>query len=296
MDGYGLPEEHANRVAELGGSALAISDHGNITGHVKHEKACAAAGIKPIFGCEVYTAPGDMRETKNQRKWHLTVLAMNAVGYRNLIQLVSRSWDEGFYRWPTVSGEMLAEHSEGLIVLSGCSDSHINCILLGGKGREEPSVPRYAEARDCAGLYREIFGDRYYLEVQQFPELERTRTLNPLLEKIGAELGIPLVATADVHYPLADDNEIQKILHAAGRNTGTVAAAEATWEYGIRLAHPPSDEFVIRRLCETGLTYASAESAVLETGRIAERCNVTLPKADWLKFPGKRKDMIWKVG
>src|SRR5579885_1364822 len=102
MDGYGLPEAHAKRVADLGGRALAQTDHGNVTGHVQHEKGCAKAGIKAIFGCEVYTAPEDMRETKNMRKWHLTVLAADAGGYQNLMRLVSRSWEEGFYRWPTV--------------------------------------------------------------------------------------------------------------------------------------------------------------------------------------------------
>lgn len=293
MDGYGLPLEHAERVAELGGRALAQTEHGNVTGHVKHEQACLKMGIKPIFGCEVYTAPADMRETKNQRKWHLTVLASDALGYRNLMALVSRSWDEGFYRWPTVLGSMLSDLHTGLIVLSGCSDSHLNCVLLGGKGIPEPDRPRYREALKVAEGYRDLLGDRYFLEVQQFPELERTCTINSIYERLSRDTGIPLVATADVHYPKPDDNEIQKILHAAGRNTGTVAAAEASWEYNIRLTHPLSDDYILARLEDSGLSAASAEEAVRNTGRIADRCDVTLPKADWLVFPGTRKDVIW---
>lgn len=293
MDGYGLPREHATRVRDLGGRALAQTDHGNVTGHVKHEQACQGAGIKGLFGCEVYTAPVTMREDKNLRKWHLTVLAKDQPGYANLLRLVSRSWDEGFYRWPTVLGPMLVDHAEGLVVLSGCSDSHLNCVLLGGKGIPEPTRPRYKEARAIALGYADLLGDDYYLECQQFPELERTRTINAIYSRLSKDTGIPLVATADVHYPDPEDNEMQKILHAAGRNTGTVAAAEAGWEYNIRLTHPTSDDFILQRLVKTGLTYSEAEEAVLNTGRIADRCNVTLPKADWIRFPGTRKDVIW---
>lgn len=272
---------------------LRLNISGNVTGHVQHEKACLDVGIKPIFGLEAYTAPADMRETKNQRKWHLTVLAADQGGYQNLMRLTTRSWEEGFYRWPTVSGAMLAELEAGLIVLSGCSDSHLACVLLGGKGLSEPDRPRYREAKKIALGYQALMGDRYYLECQRFPELERTCVINKHYERLSRETGIPLVATADVHYPLPDDNEMQKILHAAGRNTGTVAAAEATWEYDIRLSHPLSDDQIIRQMTETGLTYATAENAVLETAKIAERCNVLLPKSDWLIYPGTRKEMVW---
>lgn len=295
MDGVGLPKEHANRVAELGGSALAQTDHGNVTGHVQHELGCTKAGIKPIFGCEVYTAPADMREQKNMRKWHMILLAADDVGYKNLMRIVSRSWSEGFYRWPTVLGSMLVEHSDGLIVLSGCADSHLNCVLLGGKGIPAPSdgLPRYAAARKVALGYKALLGDRYYLEVQRFPGLERTRTINPIMERLSRDIGVPLVATADVHYPKPEDNELQKILHAAGRNTGTVAAAEASWEYDILLTHPTGDDEVMRDLIGTGLSRKAAESALAATALIAERCSVQLPKADWLVFPGTRKDVLW---
>lgn len=282
MDGYSTPYTHVNRVAELGMEALALTEHGNVSSHVQLEKHAIKAGVKPIFGCELYTAPSDMRETKNQRKWHLTAVASTQEGYRNLLRLVSRSWEEGFYRWPTVLGEMLVDHHEGIIFTSGCADSKIACDLLGGKGRERGDI---ADARRSIERFRDLLGDRFYLEVQAFPELERTKAINTAYEELSKEFAVPLVATADVHYPYPEDNEMQKILHAAGRNTGTVAAAEASWEYDILLTYPISDLAIYKRLRGTGLSKYAAEQAILNSAEIAGRCNVTLDKAERLHFP-----------
>lgn len=282
QDGYRSPALHVDRVADLGMNALALTEHGNVSSHVQLEKAALKAGIKPIFGLEAYTGPANMRETGNTRKWHLTMLAMNEVGYRNLMTIVSRSWAEGFYRWPTVSSRMLRDHNEGLIVTSGCADSLLACRLLGGKGEEAKGE---RAARRIIERFRDIFGDRYYLEVQQFPELERTRTLNPWYAKMSARYGVPLVATADVHYPYPEDNEMQLILHAAGRGAGTVAKQAEGWEYDIRLTYPTSDREARDRLLGTGLSRGQARAALLATEEIASRCSVTLPKADRLRFP-----------
>lgn len=282
MDGYGTPEQHVKRAAELGMTALAHTEHGNVSSHVRLEKAAQKHGIKPIFGLEAYTGPQDMRETGNMRKWHLTILAMNPEGYQNLNRIATRSWEEGFYRWPTVTSNILRDHSEGLVVLSGCADSKVACDLLGGKGRERGDIE---DARRTIRSFKKIFGDRYYLECQQFPELGRTQAINSQFAEFSRELGVPLVATADCHYPVASDNEMQKILHAAGRNTGTVSAAEATWEYDIRLTLPDSDRAIISRLRQTGLTGAEATAAVRMSGEIAERCTVELPKAERVRYP-----------
>jgi DNA polymerase-3 subunit alpha len=295
MDGFGLPEAHVARVADLGMSALALTEHGNVSSHVKLELAAKAAGIKPIFGLEAYTAPATMREDKNTRKWHQTIVAMNLEGYQNLNRLVTRSWDEGFYRWPTVTGPMLHDCNEGLIVTSGCSDSLVNCSLLGGKG----ILPSDASAERAIAVirsYKRIFGDRYYLEVQRFPELARTCEVNAWLAEASRKTGIPLVATADVHYPFPNNNQMQKILHAAGRNTGTVAAAEAGWEYDILLTYPLSDKQVEKQLVGTGLTHSEAQAAIENTSVIAERCNVEIPKMDRVRFPGTVRDLEAKWG
>lgn len=280
MDGFGTPAVHVARAAELGMTAMALTEHGNTSSHVQLEKAASKFGIRPLYGVEAYTAMGPTE----RRKFHLTILAMNAEGYHNLNRIVSRSWSEGFYQWPTVSGRMLADHHEGLIVLSGCSDSLLACSLLGGKSIE-PVDASLKRAERLAEKYRDLLGDRFYLECQAFPELGRTGHINSAYQAMGKKLGIPLVGTADVHYPDPDDNAMQVILHAAGRGAGSVAAQEAGWEYDIRLTHPISDKFILDRLTGTGLSRLSAEAAIDSTAEIASRCNVTLPKADRLRYP-----------
>lgn len=298
MDGFGTPDEHNARAAELGMTALALTEHGNVSSHVKHEKAAEKHGIKPLYGVELYTAPG-----RHRSKWHLTALAETQDGYQNLNRIVSRSWAEGFYQWPTVSGEMLVDHSAGLIVTSGCADSHLSCTLLGGKSQGEKRLRASAEDMDNAEKlirhYQRIVGkDNYFLEVQQFPGLERTRTLNPAFAELSARTGAPLVATADCHYPMPADNEMQKILHAAGRGLGTVAKAEAGWEYDILLTPPTSDRAIFDALIGTGLTPSQAKKAILSTETIAQRCTIVLPKNELLRFPlgagyNSIKDLAW---
>ena len=282
-DGYGSPEKHIARAAELGMSALALTEHGNVSSHVRLEKAALKAGVKPIFGVELYTGAVD-EELRSKFKWHLTVLAENLEGYRNLLKLVSRGWAEGMYYEPTVSGEMLAEHSEGLIVLSGCSGSKIVCDLLGGKGVEEHSAD-FRAALETAQRFKALLGDRYYLEAQAFPELDRTKSTNEALCAISAKLGIPLVATGDVHYPRPDDSDMQVILHAAHRGVKSFEDQARSWGYDVKLAPPLSDKAVVDRLVATGMSRAQAESAVATSAVIGQRCNVTLPKAERLRYP-----------
>ena len=283
-DGFGLPADHVNRVAELGMSALGLTEHGNVSSHVKLEIAANKTGIKPLFGVEAYSAPDNMRERKNTRKWHQTILAMNQDGYLNLNKMVTRSWDEGFYRWPTVTASIFRDHHEGLVVTSGCSDGPVACLLLGGKGIEpEDSGPERAER--LIQRYKSLLGDRYYLEVQQFPELERTRNLNPWLEYVSNKYRIPLVATFDAHYPYPEDNEMQKILHACNRGGSTVSAVEQAWQYDILLTYPLSDKHLLERLIGTGLSKKAAIASIRSTEEISERCNVVLPKMDRLRYP-----------
>jgi DNA polymerase-3 subunit alpha len=292
LDGFGLPEAHVARVAELGMGAVALTEHGNVSSHVKLEKAAVAAGVKPVFGAELYTEP---KGGPYRQKCHLTVVAEDLEGYRNLNRVVSRSYAENFYQWPTATGRMLSEHRRGLIVLSGCADSLLSCVLDGGKMMGDGQG--YKAAKRVAAQFREIFGDSYYLECQIFPELDRTKRLNPAFERIGRELKIPLVATADVHYPSTADSQMRSILHAAGRGAGSVAAMEAKWEYGIPADYPTSDRYVYDRLRATGLSKRSAEEALRNTAEIAARCSVTLPKAERLRYPlpegVSTVDLVW---
>lgn len=287
-DGYGLPKEHVERCAFLGMKAMALTEHGNTSSHVQLEKACKQHGIKPIYGVEGYVAPPG-----EQRKFHQTILAMDQIGFANLNAVVSRSWRD-FYRWPTIHKDNLTEHSDGLIILSGCADSELSCTLLGGKSLGEKhdtwiSRDDYKAAVRLVQWYQTIFGDRYYIECQRFPGLERSRALNGTFEALSADTGAPLAATSDCHYVYARDSEMQKILHASHRGS-SVDAVSAAWEYSITLDIPGSDDQVWDDLKGTGLSDDAATEALLNTSRIADRVNVELPKVEPLRYPIQEAD------
>lgn len=279
MDGHGTPAQHVERAADLGMPALALTDHGNTSGHVGLEKAAAKAGIKPIFGLEAYTA----LHKENARKMHLSVLAMNDEGYRNLNRLTTQSWAD-FYMWPTVYGGSLRSFKDGLIVLSGCSDSLLACSLLGGK-QIEPEDASPERAILLAKRMKAMLGDRFYLECQLFPELERTRLINGFYEELSRSLNIPLVATSDVHTVHQGDHEIRALLHAAGRGNNTIAKQLSSWEYEVPDYIPLSDKWVFQRALGTGLSKRAAQEACANTAIIADRCNVSLPKASRFRYP-----------
>lgn len=287
LDAIGTPAQHAERAAEYGMSALAITDHGNVSGWVQHEKGCKKAGIKPLFGLEAYTATGE----QEPRKFHQTILAMDQEGLVNLNQIVTKSW-ENFYKWPTVTGAMLASHHRGLIVTSGCADSLLSCSLLGGKSIPE-SEASWERAIDLAGRMKSLLGDRYYLECQVFPELGRALELNAAWEQLGRELDIPLVATFDVHTLVEGQHEVRATIHAAGRGNNTIAQQMSGWEYQVPDYVPRSDAEVFERLCRAGLSPEAAREALDNTAVIADRCDVTLPKAPRFRYPATAEEMKW---
>lgn len=282
-DGHGTVHEHVQRVAGLGMEALAVSEHGNITSHAALEKECREAGIKPIFGIEAYFAPPNEKS-----KFHITLFAMNELGYRNLCQIVTQSYRD-FYQSPTVSWESLVKYNEGIVTFSGCSDSLISCTLLGGKSLGEKRTSfgeeEYHDTRRRIERFQHVFKDRFYLEVQRFPGLERTCVLNPAFAELSRSTGAALIATADVHYPFPYQNEIQKTLHAARRGS-TIAITDAEWEYDILLTYPESDNEIHEDLMNTGLSNGAAHMAIQNTKSLAELCTVELPKAKPLRFHG----------
>lgn len=292
LDGFRPVEEHVAAAAELGYLGMALTDHGNVSGHVKLEKACGEAGIKPVFGVEAYCETGDER---GQLKHHLTVLAENAAGYKNLNQLVSASWRNFKYK-PTVTSAMLQEHADGLIVLSGCMGGLLADKAIGGKMNPERKSADWAAADRVAGWFQDIFPDRYYLEVMPHPQLKRQRFYNDVLAELGSERGIPLVATLDCHYPKPEDKDFYPVLHAIGRGgrSNTVEAQSQSWEYDIMLA-PRKPGLIYRDLLATGLDRYSAEEAMSSAVEIGKRCNVTIPKFEDLKFPGKKPsdELLW---
>ena len=184
------------RAKELGMDSLAITDHGVMYGAIQFYRAAKDAGIKPIIGCEVYVAP-DSRLTRNpsdKNHRHLVLLAKDQTGYRNLLQLATRANLEGYYYKPRLDRELLKEYSEGLVALSACIAGEVPHLILQGDNEG---------AMKAALWYKEIFGGDFYFEIQRhpIPELER---INQGLIAISREAGIPLVATNDVHYLLAE--------------------------------------------------------------------------------------------
>ena len=295
-DGYGPVGVHVDRVADLGMSSLALTEHGNVSSWVQLEKECKRRGIKAIFGLEAYVAP------ENQpRKFHMILLASNLEGLHNLNRIVTESWKTlgttSKSKFPTVHMPVLRKYHAGIIALSGCSDGPISCLLLGGKflgdKREFVGNRDFHNARRGVERFQAIFGDRYYLETQRFPGLPRTCALNPAYEELGKVTGARLAATADVHYPMPNQNEMQRILHAAHRG-GTVESVDAEWEYDILLTYPESDKEIYGDLVGTGLSRQAAIAAVETTKDIAQLCNVELPKAPPPSYiEGKRDWEPW---
>lgn len=283
LDGYAMPEEHVARAAELNMQALAVTEHGNVSSHVKLEMATSKTGVKPIYGCELYTG-GTEEGTKTQRKNHLTVLAENAEGYKNLLRVVTKGWQDYYYE-PTVSGRVLRQNAEGLVVLSGCTGSLLATSLIGGKNVERGDAS-YARGREVARRFKRTFRDSYYLEVQAFPELASVRELNGMLVRLSDELDIPLVATCDIHYTRPEESLVQQILHnIRGGSRQTLEQQAQSWGYDVPLSPPLTDKQVMKRLIATGLTRQQAINAILATEEIAQRCTVDLPKMEMLRFP-----------
>lgn len=306
-DGFGTPAQHVARAAELGYSAMALTEHGNVSSHFQHEKAAIKAGVKPIFGLEAYCGSTleenderrlvalpdgevELRPARSAWKNHLTILAKNTEGYRNLNRIVTQSYND-FYYHPTVSGYVLGSHSQGLVALSGCSGSLLACTLLGGKGIPEPDRPDLDAAESVIWGFHDVFGDDFFLEVQPFHELPRSNDINTSYEQLSYITGVPLVVTHDVHYPRREDAEMQAVLHAVHRGKHSVDDVMREWNYDVPLTLPSSDRALAERLVKTGLSRHAAWSAIEMSSYIAEQCKVTLPKAEPLRYPIEGKDL-----
>lgn len=281
LDGFGHPVEHMARAAELGMSAMALTEHGNVSSHPKLELAAEKTGVKPIFGAEFYCGGAE----PTQRKNHLSVWAQDNEGYRNLLRMMTWAWTDGFYYEPTITGPTLAKFHKGLVVASGCLGSLMATSLIGGKNIE-PADASFERGLGVARRFKALLGDAYYLEVQAFPELKDTHRVNKMLAEISRILHIPLLATADVHYCLPAHSEMQTILHAVRPGSRRTFEEQArSWGYEVKLSHPQSDREMMDRLTGTGLSRRDASRAIAATGVVAQRCDVSLPRAAPLRFP-----------
>lgn len=207
LDGVNKLPDILNIAKEKGQNAIAMTDHGNLHGAMEFYTEAKKIGIKPIIGCELYVTAGSRFEKKMERHGgeginHLTVLAANNTGYKNLCALSTLGYREGFYFKPRVDHELLERYSEGLLVLSGCLASELSQYVL------EDDIKR---ANKLLDFYLNTFGDRFYLEIQPH-KIEEQQKLNNFCIEANRERGIPLVATTDCHYPNFEDHYAQEVL------------------------------------------------------------------------------------
>lgn len=258
LDGACRISQLADRVKELGQPAVAITDHGCMYGAVDFYKACKEQGIKPIIGCEVYVAPRSRFDKVAQldgKPYHLVLLCKNQTGYQNLIRLVSAGYIEGFYNKPRIDRELLTKHHEGLIALSAC---------LAGEVPRALTQNDYEKAAEAAAFYRSLFGEDYYIELQDHGIADQKRIL-PSLVKLADELNIPLVATNDAHYITKEDARVQNVLTSIQLNQ-VVGDERNSLEF-------ETDEFYIKSEEEMRRLFGAYEGAIENTVKIAEKCN-----------------------
>lgn len=268
LDGLTKVGELVERVKDLGMEAVAMTDHGTMSGTIEFYQAARDAGVKPIIGMEAYVAARsrhDRDPAKDKVRYHLILLAMNEIGYKNLMKLSSLAELEGKYYKPRVDHEILEQYNEGLIVLSGCASSELG---------ENLRVDNYAEAKKIAEWYKSVFGDRYYLELQDHGHLESKAAwdvqvkINGHLEKLAEELAIPCVVTSDGHYISHNDQDAHEILLCVG--TGAYLSDEKRMSLKEFELHVTDPVEIIERWSKT------LPEAVANTRKIAERCNVEL--------------------
>lgn len=279
LDGLTKIPELVQFVKAHGMSAVGMTDHGTLSGTIEFYKECKAQDVKPIIGIETYVAARrhtDKDPAKDKNRYHLIVLAMNETGYKNLMRLSTIANIDGFYYYPRIDHDLLEQYHEGLIVTSAC---------LGGEIGDALKNDDYAAAKKTAAWYKKVFGDRYYLEVQDHGHpkapshsAEQKRVNNGVF-KLAAELDIPVVLTCDAHYLHHKDQDAHEILLCVG--TGAFLADEKRMslkDYELHVT--PPDELIAR----WGVDHPEV---IKNTRALAERCDVTLELGNILipQFP-----------
>ena len=251
------------KAIEKGMPGMAITDHGNMFGVFTFYKAMNKAGLKPVIGCEFYTCDNMHEQTgRNGSFNHLVLIAKNNVGYRNLVQLDSMAYVEGFYYKPRIDMETLRKHSEGVICLSACLAGRIPELLLENN---------YDEAKNYAIMLRDMFepGD-FYIELQDHG-IEEQRRINPLLVKMAREIGVKVVATNDVHYAERSDAEMHDVMLCI--QTGKTIDDPGRMRF-------ETDQFYLKTYEEMMQTFSWCPEAVTNTVEVMEKCNVVIEKQD----------------
>jgi DNA polymerase-3 subunit alpha len=263
LDGAARIDELVERVRGLGMRSLALTDHGNLFGAIEFYQKALRGGIKPIIGMEAYIAPKDRRERKDvkgvrEASYHITLLAENEQGYKNLIRLSTLSYREGFYYKPRIDKQLLSIYREGLIVLSGCPNSEFGYRCRNGE--QDKALKVAAGFRDILGI------DNFYLELQDHG-LPEEKTLIQTAVWVAKQLGLRLVATNDIHYIHKDDADAHDVLLSI--NTGRLVTDQDRIRY-------PTSEFYVKSPQEMKSVFSQIPEALKSSVEIAQRCNLEL--------------------
>lgn len=275
LDGLGKLDNLINRIKELGMDAMALTDHGAMYGSFKFYLKAKAAGIKPILGVETYVARRSRFDKEGKidtDPYHLILLAQNDTGYRNLMKLVTHAHLEGYYYKPRIDWELLQSLHEGIIATSACLAGQVPQLLMQNKDKE---------AEEVALKYADLFGpDHYYIELQHHPHIPEVGRMNEKLVALSRKLGLPLVATNDVHYVNADDAEAQEILLC-------VQTQRTIVEKNRPLSMLSSPDFYVKSPEEMAGEFIQYPEALENTVKIANMCDITLSVGKWIlpKFP-----------
>lgn len=262
LDGLTKVDELVERVKYLGMSAVAMTDHGTLSGAIEFYKACKDQDIKPIIGIETYVAARTIHDrdpAKDKARYHLILLAMNNTGYQNLMKLSTTANLEGVYYKPRIDHDLLEKHNEGIIALSAC---------IGGEVGESLRYGNYEEAKRIATWYKRVFGDRYYLEIQDHNDWDEQRKVNESVFRLAKELDIKCVVTSDAHYINEADQEAHEILLCVG--TGAYLSDQDRMSLKDFHLHVTDPQEIIDRWGEKN------PDIITNTREIADRCDVTL--------------------
>lgn len=273
-DGFGLPEQYVKRAKEIGQPALGVTDHGNVSSHFKWYKNCKANDITPILGCEMYLV--EKQEDVRERDYnHITVLVQNNVGYRNLLKLVTKSWNENFYYKPRITFQDLFDNQEGLIVLSGCLSSPSMELIKAGK---------LQEAVEQLRMFKEKIKNFYieFMPTQFKGGIEHYKTLIHLYESTLKKEGFKGVVTNDCHYVEKHQSKTQEVLLCV--QSRDLMSNPQRWKFD-------QDDYYLksRQEMEDSMKFCFPESnfsdEMDETVRISEMIDFTFPTASPMKFP-----------
>ena len=259
LDGFGSPKDIVMRAKDLGYPAVAVTDHGVIYGLIEFYKAAKKAEIKPILGCEMYVSRRtrhDKEPKVDAKPYHLTVLAKNNQGYKNLLKLTTLAHLEGFYYKPRVDYELLEKYGEGLVVLSGCLNSHLSNAIL---------ADDWEEVKKVCEKYINLFGkEDFYLELQDNPLVDGQDKVNEGLKRLSKEYGLDLVVTCDSHYPRPEDSDVHDVLLSI--QTGSTINDEERFRL--------TGDFSLRQVEDLKKAFSDVPEAIDNSLKVAEKCNV----------------------